>query len=184
MSPRTRETAELEHNIEAVFSLFPMPGPDEIAPPGDDSLEARELRAAFAGKHWKEVPFETLMYWRDDLGSFSAKSWVYYLPALLILALQKENSSLVIAAIHTLTPYADDAGLAWFNERLALLGQEHREVLRDCLHRIWPVYYADDDDVEDDPRPFWDTLIKIPNGVAAKPPDTAPPTAEEVHVPD
>ena len=53
---------EVERRIEEAFSVFPMPAPEEIAEPAD-GLDAQGLRAGFAGKHWREVPLETLMYW-------------------------------------------------------------------------------------------------------------------------
>jgi uncharacterized protein DUF6714 len=158
---------EVERRIEEAFSVFPMPDAEEIAEP-KDAWEAQALKAIFAGKHWREVPFEILMYCRGDLIFLSAKAWVYYLPALLVSSLRTRNPDLVDATVSALTPIAEDWELEWFNARLSLLGQGQRELIRDFLHLVWPLFY-DELDEDQDPRPFWDALVTMPGGIAAKP---------------
>lgn len=163
------EVEELERKIKETFATCPRPRRYELAP-GDHSLEARELKAHFTGKRWYEVSYETLMYWRGDLSFFSAKAWVYYLQAYLIVSLRTEDSSLAMATITTLTPRADDESLRWFNRRLGLLAEAQREVLRDFVLLMWPLFY-DDLNKDDDPREFWKDLVSMPGGRAMKAPE-------------
>ena len=170
MTHNLPETDDLARRIEDAFSSCPRPDPDDMVEPDDGSPVAHELRRAFTGMTWREAPFQTLVYWGDVIDCFSARAWRYYLPAFLIATLRTQDPPLVDAMLETLTPLATDRGLTRFNERLALLGQEQREVIRDFIHQVWPLIHKEDDQGSPDCRAFWNDLVTIPNGIAAKPP--------------
>lgn len=74
--------------IDAAFGALPYPGDDAIvAPDMQDDPEALEVRRAFAGKHWRDVPFDALEQVSWALPFLSPVAYQFYLPAFLTFAL-------------------------------------------------------------------------------------------------
>ncbi|MGB7520529.1 MAG: DUF6714 family protein, partial [Spirulinaceae cyanobacterium] len=90
------EAAILE-KIENNFGDSLYPGDDNIV--YDNSgrcLECLDIEQAFQGKHWKDVPSETIIYQNSALTFFSVEAFRFYLPAYLCVAIEHYYPSDVI----------------------------------------------------------------------------------------
>jgi hypothetical protein len=77
---------ELKAQIEEAFSNVPYPGDGQIAY-SETAWECPEINEDFKGKHWRDVPRETIRWHRAELPLFSPSGFQYYLPAYLLAAL-------------------------------------------------------------------------------------------------
>jgi hypothetical protein len=115
---------ELRKQIEAAFGQARYPGDDHLVDDnsGYPGAESTDIAAAFRGKHWKDLPLETLRYFSAALSFFTPEAYHFYLPAFLITsALRYDDADILPGAVlFHLTPpgerYADD----YYAQRLAL----------------------------------------------------------------
>lgn len=84
--------------IAAIRSAFPAgspPGPDQIV--ASSYGECVEIKQAFLGKVWSEVPKVDLAYHHSAVAYFTETAFHYYLPAFLILLLEDIDTADVLA---------------------------------------------------------------------------------------
>ncbi|HEY1540012.1 MAG TPA: DUF6714 family protein [Solirubrobacteraceae bacterium] len=120
----------LAEKIEAAFADVPRAAPpltDGGGPTQDD------VETALAGKDAGELTADDARAVRLDLWSLTAEAFRYYVPALahMTLAGDEEVDGLDEGVFDVLTPPADDAGRARFDERMGLLNEGQREALGD-----------------------------------------------------
>lgn len=92
MEPRTPDLASLRHGIDAAFARRSYPGDERIVSrqPGCRGIEAEEVFQFLHGQDWRQLaacsPPKDL---RDEMAFLSFEGFVYYLPAFLLLALDR-----------------------------------------------------------------------------------------------
>ena len=130
-------TSEVVARSHAAFERAEVPQQDELlAAHARNNLDALELGAALAGKHWTAVPLGDLFYHRESIIQLSAIGWRAYIAAFLIAALAGDNHSPDIGE-HTLSalhPWLDHHH-ALMQERVAILNDEQR-----CSIAAWLRY--------------------------------------------
>lgn len=77
---------QLKAQIEEAFSDVAYPGDGQIAY-SETARECPESNEDFKGKHWRDVPSETIRWHYADLPLFSPSGFQYYLPGYLLTAL-------------------------------------------------------------------------------------------------
>jgi len=93
----------------------------------------------FEGKNWESVSANDWMRYGDAFFGFSPEAFVYYLPSILGLSLErsKELFAAADALITALDTSADpDIWPEWFSQRFGLLTADELEVLMD-----WSAHY-------------------------------------------
>jgi hypothetical protein len=81
-------TEQLRLEIEAAFDPLNYPGDGNIVYDNSgDHLECNEIRALFAGRHWREMPLETVLHHPEALSAFTPEAFRFFLPAFLLAAL-------------------------------------------------------------------------------------------------
>lgn len=130
------DVEELRRLVEAAFAKRPYPGDDRIADsdPRYEDYEGHAVTRFHRGKHWREI---TLPHLRGDYGGdasaclafMTPDGWRYYLPAYLLIALdRKEADAIGDALIGNLThPRARAESFARVADDLSL---DREEVLR------------------------------------------------------
>lgn len=88
MSQVQEDVSGLAKQIREAFADATYPGDDNLIYDSRD-VGARQIADAFRGKHWSEVPFETLLYHNDALHFFSPEAFRFYLPAYLLAVLER-----------------------------------------------------------------------------------------------
>jgi len=116
--------------------------------PGDDQLvydnsgyhlECNEVLAAFRGKHWREVPFETLRYESAALSFMTPAAYRYYLPAYLLACIldYAEADMIPDTVVFSLIPPTDPKSVKIYGEsyRRCMAGftPAQRDTLRSFL---------------------------------------------------
>ena len=111
--PTRRELARVLKQIDQAFSGAKYPGDDGIVTDNSRSnLECAEVATAFRGRHWSEIPLETLAYENQALFFFTPEAYRFYLPAYLkgMVSHYDELDAAVAATLFSLTrpPYLKD----------------------------------------------------------------------------
>lgn len=109
----TRDPHALCLRINAEFGNTAYPGDEHIVYDNSGThLECEEIKSALKGRHWHNVPFETLDQLRSALPFLSPEGYRFYLPAFMIIAiidLRRRADVIPDEVIHTLTlPEASD----------------------------------------------------------------------------
>ena len=86
------DKSELVKQIRDAFADVPYPGDNHLSYNPED-LGANQIADAFRGKHWTEVPFETLLYHNDALHFFTDEAFHFYLPAYLLAVLERYDDA-------------------------------------------------------------------------------------------
>lgn len=118
---------QLLGRIAAAFPLIPVPVTERIVAnvPGD--LERDEVRDAFAGKIWTELPFELLRYHAESLYLLLPESWVYYAPAFMSATISDYIGSDMISRIFVTSLHLES------NELFPLLSTSQKATVREFL---------------------------------------------------
>ena len=96
----------------------------------------------FEGKHWRDVTADDWLQYSDAFSGLSAEAFVYFLPSILTLSLDRANCPMgaADALIMSLDTSADpEIWPEWFSERFDLLSASEIEVIKDSAN----VYLAD-----------------------------------------
>lgn len=127
-----RERSEIADRVVSAFAGVELPAPPitEGAGPLNDDVEA-----ALAGKPSAGVTPADAREVRADLAHLTPAALVYYLPALIRIALLSDDDvdGLGEAIFGMLTPPEDRPGLAFFERRAALLDDDQRSALASFL---------------------------------------------------
>ena len=92
MRDTKREREKIIQEIKNVFADVPYPG-DERLVTTLNHFEADEIIEDFKGKSWKEISLELAYKYRLSLPVFTPEAFRFYLPGLLITALQAPATS-------------------------------------------------------------------------------------------
>jgi hypothetical protein len=114
------DAATLLHHIEESFGRVPYPGDEHIV--ADNSgwdPEYERPRTALRGRHWRDLPFETLYAVRSSLSFLSPEGYRFYLPAFMRTAIVDYDRADVLpsSVIGSLTlPHPSDMNVDWLVE--------------------------------------------------------------------
>ena len=96
---------QLIEEVTAAFANTIYPGDDNIAGTKYDDLESAEIVKDLKGRKWTDVDAETLAYHSNSLPFFKPEGFAYYLPAFMLLSIQKfEDSDVAYNLLAALTP--------------------------------------------------------------------------------
>jgi len=111
--------------IEHAWAETPPPSEGGISYNQELDDERAELEASLRGRHWREVPRETLFAWRTGLAGLSPAGFRYYLPAFLLAGLEN-------AEIGGFLLYHFEAGIenGSIVQKLSSFSTAEREALR------------------------------------------------------
>lgn len=126
-------TDELGDVIRDAFTGGPPPDASEIVRDPDHlHLENEQIKSAFGGKTWTELPIPVLTYHRQAVFFFTPEGWAYYLPAymLAIFTHYEKTDTMVDALLSTLIPSRDNDHEADRRARIARLNDRQRATLR------------------------------------------------------
>ena len=136
--PQSVLLAQLRERIRRAFGNVPKPDADDIA--GHDCEECAEIRAAFAGQDWHNLPDALLEKHHSDLPLFSAQALPFFLPAYLLYAAQHfdPHTSVTEFTIYHLTPREGDDEVTrdYYRARLRFLTAEQMDIVNDFLQIV------------------------------------------------
>jgi hypothetical protein len=101
------DPAELVLRIDESFGADPYPGDDRIVrDTGGSDLESERIREALAGRHWRDVPYETIEGLRSALPFLTAEAYRFYLPAFMAMSIVDFPRAGAVAdeVVRSLTP--------------------------------------------------------------------------------
>ena len=107
MSQGLRE--QVAKQIEEAFANTPYPGDENISP---EVYEGEKLTADFKGKHWRDIPLESVFYHKDDLPFFTDVGFRFYLP-IYLLAMLRHRAKVDTLPIGLLTSLAPPQEFIW-----------------------------------------------------------------------
>ena len=107
MSKRLRE--QVAKQIEEAFADTPYPGDENISP---EVYEGEKLTADLKGKHWRDIPLESIFYHKGDLPFFTDAGFRFYLPVFL-LAMLRHRAKVDTLPIGLLTKLAPPQEFVW-----------------------------------------------------------------------
>jgi hypothetical protein len=83
--------SKLIATIERAWADTPSPPEGQITAAAKQYDDSAELERALRGRHWRDVPHETVYAARIDLSLLSPQGLRFYLPAWLLAALEDEQ---------------------------------------------------------------------------------------------
>jgi hypothetical protein len=113
MKNTKKQRAEIAQEIESSFATNVYPGDDKLVI-NSQHYEADDVMQDFSGKSWKEINLELAYKHRLSFPLFTPEAFRYYLPGMLIAALQaptgsENNPSEILEFIfYSLIPLNDD----------------------------------------------------------------------------
>lgn len=129
----------VRRQILSAFADVPMPEYAEIVAPAEegDVYSERRLQEDLGGKTWENVSPDFFKRRWSLLSCLSAQAFAYYLPALLVAALEHDDPELIGAALFAITPrlsaiYFEDADER-FNDQTSLLTPEQEDAVIEFL---------------------------------------------------
>ena len=117
---------------------------------GDDSYS---MASAFFGKHWTDIPIQTLFVHRESLGTLAPAAYRAYLPAYLDASLasddplDKYGADLRQYLLFTLKHWPHQTGesrATETRERLAVLDPQQRAAVADVLGYLVSHWHSED----------------------------------------
>jgi hypothetical protein len=139
MTDLEQEIAAVTGAIVAAFPISPAPPADSLTWLPND-YEAADIRAAFGGRRWTEVPDYHVARSDSALGAFSDHAFHYYLPAYLTWLLadpaQRRYSNASEAITHHLLPLANSDRALWRRRRALFTPAQITAVAR-WLHLVY-----------------------------------------------
>jgi hypothetical protein len=151
MSGISSEAEELRQQIETAFAEVEYPGDDRLVyDTSGDHLECNEVAAAFRGKHWKEIPLDTLRYHSSGIFFLTPEAYRFYLPAYLIAgSLHYDQADLIPdSVVSSITPPSDERNFDVYQRRMEGLTPPQRKALRSFLQFL-KLHHAEDDPLGD-----------------------------------
>ena len=138
---------ELRLLVEAAFAETKYPGDNRLV--YDDSghhLECNEVAASFKGKHWKQVPLETLRYHSAGIFFLTPEAYRFYLPAYMLAASlhYDEAGTIPDSVVFILIPPSDAKDVPNYRQRLAGFAPTQRMAIRSFLQFLKAEYPKDD----------------------------------------
>jgi hypothetical protein len=133
---------EIETRIRAAFAAVSSPVLDDVlAPDSQRSIDALELRAAFAGLHWSCIPHIELFRHREMIAALGPLGFRAYIAAYLLAAFSKTShtADLIEYTLFALLP-VEDRELDRTRLRLSLLDLAQRAAIEE-----WLRYFAEHD---------------------------------------
>jgi hypothetical protein len=121
---------KLTRQIIEAFQEVPYPGDDNFAPVGD--WERDGINALLRGKDWRDVHGTTFQSYSCALPLLEATVFCYYLPALMLNAIEEPTAPTYKDMLTTFTLYAlEPDSILWkeTSERLALLTTNQRQAI-------------------------------------------------------
>jgi hypothetical protein len=118
---------QLLDRIAAAFPLLPVPPAERIVAEVAGDLERDEVRDAFAGKAWTELPFDLLRYHAESLYLLLPEGWAYYAPAFMSATISDYVGSDMISRIFVTSLHVES------DELLPILNPLQRATVRDFL---------------------------------------------------
>ena len=148
--------AALRRTIQDAFAHSPPPkeAVAATAPSHSGHEERAQLRLAFHGQPWQQVPAALAQEHHDTLGFFTDAGFHFYLPAWMTGALE-DGTDLDFFTLRALTPPQDAAGKLGLDRRAALFTHEQRAAVSAFLAHL---AQAPDDFAADDlaaARGYW-----------------------------
>ena len=151
MLESSRTADQLQKLIEAAFAETNYPGDTQLV---DDNsgyhLECNEVAAAFRGKHWKEVPLETLRYHSAGIFFLTPEAYRFYLPAYLLAAVlhYDQVDTLPDSVVFSLIPPSDARDVEAYRQRVEGFTATQRQVIR-CFLEFQKQHHSQDDALGD-----------------------------------
>ena len=133
---RVISNEQLLNRIAAAFPVMPVPPAASIVADVAGDLERDDVRNAFAGKAWTELPFEVLRYHAEAMYLLLPEGWVYYAPAYMSAVIRDYVESDMISSIFATTLLLESDAL------LPLLSPSQRATVREFLD--WLLVTDDD----------------------------------------
>ncbi len=149
-------TESIEDQLRAqVLNAFS----DVTPPPPEDMLQkvyasnddAIEMKLAFQGKHWTEIPISVLSHHREIVIALSGIGYRAYLPAYLTACVANDQSygpDIRGYTLYGLRPLSrSDVHVATAQERLSLLNDDQRTAVASVLRYLderWHMVEASD----------------------------------------
>ncbi len=118
----------LLHEIQEAFQDVEYPGDDNIIK-NTEYPESYDMWLEFKGKHWRDIPSELTERWRMSFVRFTPQGFWFYLPALLIAAIDPTPFEVDIYLIHAFIPPDKSSRLGEFQERMNLLTPSQKSVV-------------------------------------------------------
>src|SRR6266566_6246463 len=138
LAPLAVRLAKLRESIHRAFADVSMPDVDAIT--GHDCEECAEIRAAFAGQHWRGMPDTLLEAHYSDLPLFSAQALPFFLPAFLLYSIQhfSHDSQVTEHTIYHLTPRKADHDVThdYYRARMRHFTDAHMEIVNEFLQLV------------------------------------------------
>ena len=132
---------EVENLIIDSFQSLQYPGDLNIVyNNGSNDLDCVEVRQAFQGKNWSEVPSEVLLHENTSLYLMTAEAFRFYLPAYLLFVIQDFDRADILpeTTVHCLTlplEVDDLVRVEFFHARPHLISAELKKFLVEELGR-------------------------------------------------
>lgn len=136
MPDSTCTAEELRRLIETAFAEGNYPGDTRLVYDNTGRhLECNEVAAAFRGKHWREVPLETLRRRADAIFFLTPEAYRFYLPAYLLAAVSHydQADSIPDSVVFSLTPPSDSRDVENYRQTVEGLTASQRLAIRRFL---------------------------------------------------
>jgi hypothetical protein len=132
---------ELRAKIQHAFGKVSAPPPEDLLQgvyAGND--DAFEMRQAFEGKHWSDIPIKVLSHHRESVIMLSGLGYRAYLAAYLNACLANDTTfgpDVRGYTLYGLRPLSkSEVHVATAHERLSLLDHDQREVVSEVLRYL------------------------------------------------
>lgn len=136
--------AALREQIEEAFRDSVYPGHSNIVY-DLRYADCREVAEAFKAKHWKDVPLEVLLHYHESLSFFSDEAFRFYLPAYLLIAVERYGEADVIPlyVLFSLQPPPTGEERDRFLRRMEGFTRAQREAIKSFLRFMRDEHAAD-----------------------------------------
>ena len=144
-------TDEVRDGIYTAFAGTSTPhSSDVVYDNSGDHLECEEVRGAFEGRAWHEIPLPELTFHAQALFFFTPTAWAYYLPAYLLAVIEgySQSDSILGAIVSSLLTSQDPSLQSIRVARVAALTHAQREAAKAFFE--WVRAYHPDDVDEDE----------------------------------
>lgn len=128
---------DLAKKVEEVFAGVSYPGDENLTIEDEPYYgffgNIKGVRENFTGKHWKEIPLDMLVRYRDSLSILSSLGYRFYLPSWMIATLLHYGRVDEIP-LQTLHSFSGRGFYGWFiKDRVAGLNKDQRDVILEFL---------------------------------------------------
>ena len=141
----------LQRQIEKAFARCTYPGDHRLVyDTSGGHLECNQVAKVFRGKHWRDIPLETLRTQHSAIFFFTPEAYAYFLPAYLIAgALHYEDADAIPdTVVFSLTPPDDPDLYDAHRLRMQSFTPEQRNAIIAFLQFLKD-HFEDDDPMND-----------------------------------